>query len=153
MIDDRGQLIGHSLKCASKSGSWLTAIPNIHNGTILSAEEFWDNIRLWYCMEPKILLTNVIDVMVMNVVLDLQSNMLWTVSQRISWSTPHGGGWWMGTFIWSGIINYHLAMFLMNLKSLLVKKQQPMVTILLQWMKQWLSKPTIQQCTTWSTQW
>ena len=31
---------------AGKAGAYLTAVPNRENGTVLSADEFWDNTRL-----------------------------------------------------------------------------------------------------------
>ncbi|KAL7463062.1 hypothetical protein ACHAXS_003449, partial [Conticribra weissflogii] len=49
--------IQHRLARAKLGGSWLTIIPKAINGTILSAEEFRDNLRLRYGFTPKFLPT------------------------------------------------------------------------------------------------
>ncbi|KAL7463368.1 hypothetical protein ACHAXS_003783 [Conticribra weissflogii] len=45
----------HRLARAKIGGSWLTVIPKAINGTILSAEEFRDNLRLRYGFTPEFL--------------------------------------------------------------------------------------------------
>jgi hypothetical protein len=40
------------LERAGKTGSWLTIMPNIMNGTVLSAEEFRDSLRIRYGFVP-----------------------------------------------------------------------------------------------------
>ncbi|KAL7463315.1 hypothetical protein ACHAXS_003701 [Conticribra weissflogii] len=45
----------HRLARAKVGGSWLTVIPKAINGTILSAEEFRDNLRLRYGLTPEFL--------------------------------------------------------------------------------------------------
>ena len=35
-----------------KTGAWLTVMPNLLNGTLLSAEEWRDNARLRYGLRP-----------------------------------------------------------------------------------------------------
>ena len=47
--------IQHRLARAKIGGSWLTVIPKAINGTILSAEEFRDNLRLRYGFTPEFL--------------------------------------------------------------------------------------------------
>ncbi|KAL7462173.1 hypothetical protein ACHAXS_002561, partial [Conticribra weissflogii] len=47
--------IQHRLTRAKMGGSWLTVIPKAINGTILSAEEFRDNLRLRYGFTPEFL--------------------------------------------------------------------------------------------------
>ena len=41
------------LQRATKNGEWLSAVPHPLNGTELSGEEFWDNIRLRYGLMPQ----------------------------------------------------------------------------------------------------
>ena len=38
---------------ATSNGAWLSSVPQRHNGTELSREEFRDNIRLRYGLMPK----------------------------------------------------------------------------------------------------
>ena len=38
---------------ATRNGSWLRAVPHRLNGTELSQEEFWDNLRLRYGLMPQ----------------------------------------------------------------------------------------------------
>ena len=40
------------LKRSSQTGSWLTVTPNRLNGTLLSADEFRDNLRIRYGLDP-----------------------------------------------------------------------------------------------------
>ncbi|KAL7463415.1 hypothetical protein ACHAXS_003796, partial [Conticribra weissflogii] len=47
--------VQHRLARAKVGGSWLTVIPKAINGTILSAEEFRDNLRLCYGFIPEYL--------------------------------------------------------------------------------------------------
>ena len=45
-----------SPRCLDRSrecGSWLTTMPNTFNGTVLSAEEFRDSLRLRFGLQPK----------------------------------------------------------------------------------------------------
>eukprot|EP00957_Ditylum_brightwellii_P003721 282527-Ditylum_brightwellii.AAC.1 len=48
----RGKEEEHRFTCAMRTGAWLTVIPNHMNSTALLAEEFWDNLRLRYAMQP-----------------------------------------------------------------------------------------------------
>ena len=43
---------------STRNAAWLSAIPRRLNGTELSQEEFWDNIRLRYGLMPKEIPTN-----------------------------------------------------------------------------------------------
>ena len=38
---------------ATRNGKWLSAVPHCLNGTELSQEEFWDNLRLRYGLMPQ----------------------------------------------------------------------------------------------------
>ena len=38
---------------ATRNGAWLSAVPHRLNGTKLSLEEFWDNLRLRYGLMPQ----------------------------------------------------------------------------------------------------
>jgi hypothetical protein len=50
--NDMGLRKKYRLKRACCTGSWLSVLPNRLNGTVLSAEEFRDNIRLRYNLLP-----------------------------------------------------------------------------------------------------
>jgi hypothetical protein len=42
----------HRLQRACNSGIWSSVLPNRFNGTVVSAEEFWDNLHLRYNLMP-----------------------------------------------------------------------------------------------------
>ncbi len=54
-LENASPEIQHRLARAKIGGSWLTVIPKAINGTILSAEEFRDNLRLRYGFTPDFL--------------------------------------------------------------------------------------------------
>ena len=41
------------LHMVTRNGAWLSAVPHRLNGTELSWEEFWDNLRLRYGLMPQ----------------------------------------------------------------------------------------------------
>ena len=52
VLGQRNKSVQRRNKRAGHAGAWLTVIPNRLNGTILSAEEFRDNLRLRYNIKP-----------------------------------------------------------------------------------------------------
>ena len=46
IMASEGKRVVNRLKRAKDAGGWLTLIPNLLNGSVLTAEEYRDNIRL-----------------------------------------------------------------------------------------------------------
>ena len=53
ILDSATPAVARRLKRSKQTGAWLTALPHNLNGTVLSAEEFRDNLRLRCGLEPQ----------------------------------------------------------------------------------------------------
>ena len=53
ILDAATPVVARRLKRSKQTGAWLTALPHNLNGTVLSAEEFRDNLRLRCGLQPQ----------------------------------------------------------------------------------------------------